>query len=120
MDDKRDEVYTQAEKTEAWTGAARMVETYSEEMIKRWKEEIDTYLVFVRDKATHTLTIIRLTQRRTQGGTILGRPHNIQRAVVSATPTSHARSLDRRLAADLFATRKLVGRLPTSQHHSVI
>ncbi|KAL1945577.1 hypothetical protein VTO73DRAFT_2428 [Trametes versicolor] len=46
VDDKRDEVYTQAEKTEAWTGAARMVETYSEEMIKRWKEEIDTYLVF--------------------------------------------------------------------------
>ncbi|EIW54285.1 uncharacterized protein TRAVEDRAFT_86305, partial [Trametes versicolor FP-101664 SS1] len=31
---------------EAWTSAARMVEMYSEEMIKRWKEEIDTYLVF--------------------------------------------------------------------------
>lgn len=52
MDDKRDEVYTQAEKTEAWTSAARMVEMYSEEMITRWKEEIDTYLVFVSVRAT--------------------------------------------------------------------
>ncbi|EIW54219.1 uncharacterized protein TRAVEDRAFT_97236, partial [Trametes versicolor FP-101664 SS1] len=38
--------YTQVEKTEAWSSAAKMVETYSDEMIKRWKEEIDTYLVF--------------------------------------------------------------------------
>ncbi|EIW54235.1 uncharacterized protein TRAVEDRAFT_132073, partial [Trametes versicolor FP-101664 SS1] len=38
--------YRQHRITEAWTGASRMVETYSEEMIKRWKEEIDTYLVF--------------------------------------------------------------------------
>ncbi|OJT11010.1 hypothetical protein TRAPUB_12464 [Trametes pubescens] len=43
---KRDKVYTQTEKTEAWSSAAKMVETYSDEMIKRWKEEIDTYLVF--------------------------------------------------------------------------
>ncbi|EIW54215.1 uncharacterized protein TRAVEDRAFT_78900, partial [Trametes versicolor FP-101664 SS1] len=31
---------------EAWSNAAKMVEAYSDEMIKRWKEEIDTYLVF--------------------------------------------------------------------------
>ncbi|EIW54276.1 uncharacterized protein TRAVEDRAFT_88839, partial [Trametes versicolor FP-101664 SS1] len=30
----------------AWSDAAGMVQTYSDEMIKRWKEEIDTYLVF--------------------------------------------------------------------------
>ncbi|EIW54216.1 uncharacterized protein TRAVEDRAFT_94142, partial [Trametes versicolor FP-101664 SS1] len=29
-----------------WSDAAGMVQTYSDEMIKRWKEEIDTYLVF--------------------------------------------------------------------------
>ncbi|KAL1945570.1 hypothetical protein VTO73DRAFT_2421 [Trametes versicolor] len=43
---KRDEVYAQDEKTKAWSDAAGMVQTYSDEMIKRWKEEIDTYLVF--------------------------------------------------------------------------
>lgn len=45
---RRDKVYTQDEKTEAWSDAAGMVQKYSDEMIKRWKEEIDTYLVFVR------------------------------------------------------------------------
>ncbi|KAL1945549.1 hypothetical protein VTO73DRAFT_2400 [Trametes versicolor] len=39
-------VYTQEQKAEAWSKAAGMVQTYSDEMIKRWKEEIDTYLVF--------------------------------------------------------------------------
>ncbi|KAL1942594.1 hypothetical protein VTO73DRAFT_6196 [Trametes versicolor] len=43
---KKYTVYTQEEKTKAWSGAAGMVQTYSDEMIKRWKEEIDTYLVF--------------------------------------------------------------------------
>ncbi|KAL1945545.1 hypothetical protein VTO73DRAFT_2396 [Trametes versicolor] len=43
---KRNKVYTQDEQTKAWSGAAGMVQTYSDEMIKRWKEEIDTYLVF--------------------------------------------------------------------------
>ncbi|KAL1945523.1 hypothetical protein VTO73DRAFT_2374 [Trametes versicolor] len=43
---KRDEVYTEERKTKAWSDAAEMVQTYSDEMIKRWKEEIDTYLVF--------------------------------------------------------------------------
>lgn len=47
---ERDKVYTQVEKTEAWSSAAKMVETYSDEVIKRWKEEIDTYLVFVRHR----------------------------------------------------------------------
>ncbi|KAL1945548.1 hypothetical protein VTO73DRAFT_2399 [Trametes versicolor] len=46
VDIKRDKVYTQEEKTKAWSDAAGMVQTYSDEMVKRWKEEIDTYLVF--------------------------------------------------------------------------
>ncbi|OJT11007.1 hypothetical protein TRAPUB_12461 [Trametes pubescens] len=51
MDYKRAKVYTQTEKTEAWSSAAKLVETYSDEMIKRWKEEIDTYLVARNVKA---------------------------------------------------------------------
>lgn len=42
------EVYTEKEKTEAWTSVAKTVETYSDKMIERWIKEIDTYLVFVR------------------------------------------------------------------------
>ncbi|KAH9848534.1 hypothetical protein C2E23DRAFT_843336 [Lenzites betulinus] len=40
------DVFTQEHKAEAWSSAAVMVESYSDAMIKRWKEEIDTYLVF--------------------------------------------------------------------------
>ncbi|KAL1942619.1 hypothetical protein VTO73DRAFT_4859 [Trametes versicolor] len=43
---KKFDIYTQEEKTKVWSDAAGMVQTYSDEMIKRWKEEIDTYLVF--------------------------------------------------------------------------
>ncbi|OJT02862.1 hypothetical protein TRAPUB_6592 [Trametes pubescens] len=43
---KASDVYTQEQKTKAWSDAAEMVQTYSDETIKRWKEEIDTYLVF--------------------------------------------------------------------------
>lgn len=37
-----------------------MVQTYSDQMIKRWKEEIDTYLVFVRrhNIASHESTLL--------------------------------------------------------------
>lgn len=45
-------VYTPEQKTKAWSDAAGMVQTYSDEMVKRWKEEIDTYLVFVRSLNT--------------------------------------------------------------------
>ncbi|KAL1937029.1 hypothetical protein VTO73DRAFT_15594 [Trametes versicolor] len=46
MHKKTEHVYAQKQKTEAWSDAAGMVQKYSDEMIKRWKEEIDTYLVF--------------------------------------------------------------------------
>lgn len=53
-------MYTQEQKAEAWSKAAGMVQTYSDEMIKRWKEEIDTYLVFVRrcTIAAHESTLL--------------------------------------------------------------
>ncbi|KAH9848544.1 hypothetical protein C2E23DRAFT_938433 [Lenzites betulinus] len=43
---RKADVFTQEKKEEAWSSAATMVETYSDAMVKRWKEEIDTYLVF--------------------------------------------------------------------------
>lgn len=59
---ERHTVYTHAERAEAWSSAAKIVETYSDEMIKRWKEEIDTYLVFVRRRLTPRLEITCLTE----------------------------------------------------------
>lgn len=59
---ERHTVYTHAERTEAWSSAAKIVETYSDEMIKRWKEEIDTYLVFVRRQLTRILAFTSLTK----------------------------------------------------------
>ncbi|KAH9848622.1 hypothetical protein C2E23DRAFT_421970 [Lenzites betulinus] len=43
---RRKNVFTPEQKEQAWSNAASMVESYSDAMVKRWKEEIDTYLVF--------------------------------------------------------------------------
>ncbi len=59
---EQDTVYTQKKKTEAWSSAAKMVKTYSDEMIKCWKEEIDTYLIVVRRWSTERLAITYLTR----------------------------------------------------------
>ena len=40
--------YTHYEKAQAWDKAAKKVEEVSEEMVRRWSNEIDTLLVFVR------------------------------------------------------------------------
>ncbi|KAL1940416.1 hypothetical protein VTO73DRAFT_8988 [Trametes versicolor] len=42
----RSKVYTQEEKSKAWSDAAGMVQIHSDDMIRRWNQEIDTYLVF--------------------------------------------------------------------------
>ena len=42
------ETYTQVEKEEGLIKTAEIVRKYSEEMVKRWNEEIDTLLVYVR------------------------------------------------------------------------
>lgn len=57
MLDKRDEVYTPEQKTNAWSDAAGMVRNYSDDMITRWNKEIDIYLVFVRISLTHGTAI---------------------------------------------------------------
>ncbi len=57
MLDKREEVYTQEQRTNAWSDAAGMVQNYSDDMVARWNKEIDTYLVFVRFSLTHGMAI---------------------------------------------------------------
>lgn len=56
-------VYTQEDDTKAWSDAAEMVQTYSDEMVKRWKEEIDTYLVFVRRPHLRSHKLISLSKK---------------------------------------------------------
>ena len=41
------DTYTQAERDEAFMKTAKVVKDYSDELVKRWKEEIDTLLVYV-------------------------------------------------------------------------
>ncbi|KAI0667083.1 hypothetical protein C8Q78DRAFT_1082590 [Trametes maxima] len=43
---KRETLYTEEERAQAWSDAAEMVNRYSDDMIKRWNKEIDTYLVY--------------------------------------------------------------------------
>lgn len=44
----RGTLFTPDEKAKAWSETAEIVKTYSDEMVKRWNAEIDTYLVYVR------------------------------------------------------------------------
>ena len=47
----RDEVsqrYSDSERTAAWAHSAEIVKTYNDELVNRWKEEMDTLLVYVR------------------------------------------------------------------------
>ncbi|KAL1943677.1 hypothetical protein VTO73DRAFT_4122 [Trametes versicolor] len=44
--EERKTIRTEEEKEKAWTDAADMVKTYSDEMVERWNRVIDTYLVF--------------------------------------------------------------------------
>ncbi|RPD67899.1 hypothetical protein L226DRAFT_527579 [Lentinus tigrinus ALCF2SS1-7] len=44
--DARKTFFTEDERAKAWDKTAELVKTYSDEMVKRWNEEIDTLLVF--------------------------------------------------------------------------
>ena len=44
------------EKARAWSETTDVIKTYSDEMIKRWKEEIDTLLVFVSNHSSINLS----------------------------------------------------------------
>ncbi|KAI0832330.1 hypothetical protein BC628DRAFT_1309491, partial [Trametes gibbosa] len=43
---RRRDIYEPEEHRKAWSDAAKVVKTYSDEMIIRWNAEIDTYLVY--------------------------------------------------------------------------
>ena len=40
--------YSESEKAAAWARSAEIVKTYNDELVTRWKEEMDTLLVYVR------------------------------------------------------------------------
>lgn len=44
----RETLFLPDEKAKAWSDTAEIVKSYSDEMVKRWNAEIDTYLVYVR------------------------------------------------------------------------
>ncbi len=47
---RRKDIYRPEETERAWSDAADVVKVYSDDMIKRWNDEIDTYLVYVRGR----------------------------------------------------------------------
>ena len=81
----RKSFFTEKQRADAWDKTAKIVKTYSDEMIDRWNKEIDTLLVYVRP-VPHNLGTL-LTLRLAQGGLVFGRPDGVQRAVIS-TPRS--------------------------------
>lgn len=46
-------MFSAEEKAKAWSESADIVKTYSDDMIKRFNTEIDTYLVYVGRVAYH-------------------------------------------------------------------
>lgn len=47
--ERQSSLYTEKEKSDAREEIAEIVKQYSDDMVKRWKEEMDTLLVYVRD-----------------------------------------------------------------------
>ena len=50
----RSQLFTEEQKTEAWSRTADIMKTYSDELVKRWNSEIDTLLVYVSYGGTGT------------------------------------------------------------------
>lgn len=46
--EERKSEYTDDQREQAWSKTADIVKTYSDEIVRRWNQEIDTLLVFVR------------------------------------------------------------------------
>ncbi len=47
--------FTKEEKEKVWTEAAEAVKTYHEDLVRRWKEEMDTLLVYVSGAAVNVV-----------------------------------------------------------------
>ena len=45
--EERKKDFTEEEKKNAWDETAKVVKTYSDELVDRWNKEIDTLLVYV-------------------------------------------------------------------------
>lgn len=73
--EERKTIRTEEEKDKAWTDAADMVKTYSDEMVERWNRVIDTYLVFVCNASQYCCKYLTLEHRI--GGVVLGDPHGV-------------------------------------------
>ena len=52
-------VYTEKEKAEAWSGFAKTVQTYSDELIELWTKELDDIPTFVCSSPCDTRPLAR-------------------------------------------------------------
>ncbi len=94
--------FTKEEKEKVWTEAAEAVKTYHEDLVRRWKEEMDTLLVYVSVAAV--IVVENGELMHSAGWSVLGGPDCLQCAVLPA-PAAWLHGLYGRTApGDLFTT----------------
>ena len=88
----------------AWTETAKVVEIYSDNTVKRWKEEIDTHLVFV--SAQCSIYPLTTADAHNAGRSLFGRRYGIQRPIISTSTTPRHRPYSSSVADDFTPTGK--------------
>lgn len=104
LENERKTFYTEKEKEHAWTETAKVVEIYSDNTVKRWKEEIDTHLVFV--SAQCSIYPLTTADAHNAGRSLFGRRYGIQRPIISTSTTPCHRPYSSSVADDFTPTGK--------------
>ena len=79
--EERKKDFTEEEKKNAWDETAKVVKTYSDELVNRWNTEIDTLLVYVSVGCSDVVSCLDLVGNRT-GRSVLRGPYRLQRPVL--------------------------------------
>lgn len=89
---------------EDWEHCARILAQHSEEMVQRWKSEIDMLLVFV---SVPRRSIGEVQSDILPGRSVFCRLNSFQRSVLPTTPTRRARRSTRCSWRHLFSVERL-------------
>lgn len=88
-------IITQEDKDETYQKTAKIIEAYSDEMVDKWRKEIDNLLVFVRNSITTDVAFAEVLCRT--GCSVLEHPHRFQRSIlpISSSTTRSGRNTGR-------------------------
>lgn len=76
--------FTDEERAEAWAQVDEAIKTLSDEMVQRWKDEMDTLLVYVCFHLWCQVSRYTLTVFHDAGGPVLCGSYRVQRAIIRA------------------------------------